>query len=283
MKVCDYHYPKLSSVDLGFIRSPGPGLGNLLLPISRALIGSIRHSGVFIHPTIPQLKIGPIIRREIDKRIYWSILKARSVSQWRDFVRVWGVRDHCGEVYAYNDDHDWTQKIPRVIKYEGLKKYFHDLEGFETEIYDWISKNTLPETPRISPPDIVVHIRQGDFSEYNPYTVDTCYQTPFDWYVDAIKFAKNSANISNDPVLLLTDGSHEDVARKIGLRSYVLPPVGYNALQTMLLGSKAKVLIASKSTFSMWMRFLGKSQVYWEPEFDITPYLNVTKRDLIIT
>ncbi len=32
-----YHYPLLSSPDLGFIRAPGPGFGNLLFPITRAL------------------------------------------------------------------------------------------------------------------------------------------------------------------------------------------------------------------------------------------------------
>ncbi len=32
-----YHYPLLSTPDLGFIRGPGPGLGNLLFPITRAL------------------------------------------------------------------------------------------------------------------------------------------------------------------------------------------------------------------------------------------------------
>jgi len=282
LKAYDYHYPKLSSIDLGFIRSPGPGLGNLLLPISRALIGSIRYQGIFIHPTIPQLKIGPIIRRETDKRVYWSILKARSVSQWKDFLRIWSVPNRCGEMHAYDVDSCLIPKTSRVIRYEGLKNYFHDLEGFEMEIYDWISKNTLPEAPQISPPDVVVHIRQGDFSEYNPHNVDTCYQTPFDWYADAIKLATKASTRSNDPVLLLTDGFHQDVARQIDLNNYVLPPSGYTALQTILLGAKAKILIASKSTFSMWMRFLGKSQVYWEPEFDISRYLKVTKRDLII-
>ena len=32
-----YHYPLLSSLDFGLIRGPGPGFGNLLFPIGRAL------------------------------------------------------------------------------------------------------------------------------------------------------------------------------------------------------------------------------------------------------
>ena len=54
-----YHYPLLSRPDFGFIRGPGPGFGNLLFPIARALNEAQIQRGIFVRPTLFNLKIGP--------------------------------------------------------------------------------------------------------------------------------------------------------------------------------------------------------------------------------
>lgn len=278
-----YHYPKLSTFDFGFIRSPGPGLGNLLFPIARALIQDVKEDGsIFIYPTVPQLKFGPIFRLENDTRMYLSVFKSRSFFEWKNFLRMWMIVDQINE-----EDYDSSRAMEnesRVIKYQGLGDYFHDLEGFESYIKRWVKKNMIQPPSAFSSSKIVIHVRQGDFSPFSQDKIDTCYKTPYEWYVKALEFARSSIKI-NEPILLLTDGDCVDVATQLGLgpSEYRVPPTQYNALHTIMLGANAEMLVASKSTFSMWMRFFGESQVLWEPEFEISKYFTVTRRDQFLS
>ena len=277
-----FHYPKLSSFDLGVIRSPGPGLGNLLFPIFRALVQVVREDGgFFVYPTMPQFKLGPLIRLETDKRTYWRVLRSRSLPEWIRFSRIWTIANHLGEEEYYSlASSDLVDDRARVITYQGLRNYFHDREGFESYIKAWVEENMISPSCNFGSPKIVIHVRQGDFSAFSPSNIDTCYRTPINWYVNALNFAKDNVEL-REPILLLTDGNPAYVAGQLGLSEYALPPKGYNALQTIMLGSRAEILIASKSTFSMWMRFLGQSRILWEPDFDISKYFTVTRRDLI--
>lgn len=278
-----FHYPKLSALDLGIIRSPGAGLGNLLFPIFRAMLGSLSDvNSVFVYPTLPQVKFGPFLRRESDKRTYFSVIRSRDYQDWVVFAQSRMARLKIPEtsdgshLRAFQYAHECS-----TIVYEGLKNYFYDLEGFEYEINEWLSDNVVSFGEKMPRPEIVVHVRQGDFSEYTPSRIDTCYRTPSSWYERALVRAKQELG-SNAQVMLLTDGIHSDIARDLGLKTYDVPPKGLNALQTVLLGSQSKILIASKSTFSMWMRFLGSAEVYWEPGFDTARYFKVDDRDKII-
>jgi len=83
-----YHYPLLSSLDIGLIRAPGPGFGNLLFPIGRALQEAKSKKEVFVRPTMLNLKIGPLIRMEKDLRLYNKELKRRNYNDWVNFLRV---------------------------------------------------------------------------------------------------------------------------------------------------------------------------------------------------
>ena len=72
-----YHYPLLSNLDIGIIRSPGPGFGNLLFPIGRALQEAKIKKEIFVRPTMFNLKVGPFLRKEKDLRLYNNELKKR--------------------------------------------------------------------------------------------------------------------------------------------------------------------------------------------------------------
>ena len=50
-----YHLPLLSSPDVGLFRAPGPGLGNLLFPIARAVVGRETLGGRVVIPTMRQI------------------------------------------------------------------------------------------------------------------------------------------------------------------------------------------------------------------------------------
>ena len=102
-----YHYPLLSRPDLGFIRGPGPGFGNLLFPIARALNEAQIQKGIFVRPTMLNLKIGPFLRHERDLRLYHNELKRRTANDWLDFFRIntfkHQVKFYCGQKNFFHD------------------------------------------------------------------------------------------------------------------------------------------------------------------------------------
>ena len=76
-----YHYPSLSNHDLLLFRLHGAGLANHLFPMYRAFQKSRQTNGVFLFPPMIQIKLGTIIRREQDKRIYSNLFQRRSINE----------------------------------------------------------------------------------------------------------------------------------------------------------------------------------------------------------
>ena len=105
-----YWYPRFDGVDLLGLRVGGPGLGNLLLTWARCHVKASAFGEPVIRPTWPQLKIGPLLRREADVRWYgdlfspspfelgglrraWLLLRADRVSEQAKPSLRFGGRD----------------------------------------------------------------------------------------------------------------------------------------------------------------------------------------------
>src|SRR5689334_20396259 len=72
-----YAYPRFSTLDLGFVRVLGPGLGNLLFPWARCVVACRDRHLIPVAPTWPQIKLGPWLRGELDKRTYAGLFLPR--------------------------------------------------------------------------------------------------------------------------------------------------------------------------------------------------------------
>ena len=77
-----YYYPALSDKDLGWIRIGGPGLANCMFLAANAYISSIRGDGKLITPTWCKFSLGPILRKEHDKRVYNQLFNQLSYGQF---------------------------------------------------------------------------------------------------------------------------------------------------------------------------------------------------------
>ena len=139
-----YHYPLLSSLDIGLIRAPGPGFGNLLFPIGRALQEAKSKKEVFVRPTMLNLKIRTLIRMEKDLRLYNKELKRRNYNDWVNFLRVFFFKN-------------------KVVIHNGLGNFFHDINKSELLIKNWLLSNTL-EKPINNKGKIILIICQNCFS-----------------------------------------------------------------------------------------------------------------------
>lgn len=256
------HAAKLSAVDLGLVRSPGPGLGNLLFPIARALIGAAKHGGIFVKPTIRQVKLGPIFRGESDWRTYGNVMNGRSGLEWLFWSRS-KLRRTTSEV-DYVD-----QKITTVI-YEGLGRQFYDLVGHRDLLIDYLRNNAIGVEELGPRYDVAIHIRRGDFVVGGNHKKKNI-QTPTDWYRRAWQASQETLKLKEMRTILFTDGDPHAVRAELGLPGVEIDN-SPNALIAMMKMANADLLIGSRSTFSLWGCFLGGGHAIWPKQFDLGLY-----------
>ena len=245
-----YHYPLLSSPDLGFIRSPGPGLGNLLFPITRALQAAKIKEEVFVRPTMLNLKIGPLIRREKDLRLYNKELKRRNYNDWMNFLRVFFLKN-------------------KVVIHNGLGDFFYDINKSELLIKNWLLLNTL-EKPINNTGKIAIHIRRGDFNKHNKSQFS--HQIPTQWYIEVVDRLLSKVDRE---IVLYSDSEVSNDWSTFGSRVKISQNI--SACSNILSMSTADVLVASRSTFSLWSYFLSKQKTIFPKSFDLKKYLSETR------
>ena len=238
-----YHYPLLSSLDIGLIRAPGPGFGNLLFPIGRALQEAKSKKEVFVRPTMLNLKIGPLIRREKYLRLYNKEFKRRNYNDWVNFLRVFFLKN-------------------KVVIHNGLGDFFHDINKSQFLIKNWLLLNTL-EKPINNTGKIAVHIRRGDFNKANKS--DLSFQIPTQWYLDTVDRLLSKTNME---VVLFSDAKISNEWLMFGPR--IKLSQNLSASSNMLSMSTADILVASRSTFSLWSYFLSNQNTYLPKGTDLS-------------
>jgi hypothetical protein len=258
------HFPRLSALDVGFFRSPGPGLGNLLFPISRALIGAKTHGGEFIYPTMRQIKFGTFLRRERDKRTYGNVLRPRNTAEW---LAWW----HAPWKQQVNED-DYTGSVAQgrdtTVIYEGLRRHFHDLGDHRAFISDWLKAVVVPRSGTSAPYDIAVHVRLGDFQQETNTANGRNIRQSTDWYKEAIERAQTVLGERRPRIVIFTDGNGDEVQAELGVQSAEID-TSNNALQAILRLSEARILVTSRSSFSMWGAYLGGMPAIWNRDMDL--------------
>jgi hypothetical protein len=158
----------------------------------------------------------------------------------------------------------------RTIIYSGLGNYFHDLLGHNDFIQGWLVKRSLcPQ--KTDPVEIAVHIRLGDFMRNDHDKDSPNVRQPIAWYREAIDLAKSISKNDRQKVTIFTDSYCTEVAE---LEHQFNAKIDHsnNALQAIIRMSQAKILVGSRSTFSLWGAFLGAEKSIWPAHFPIGAY-----------
>lgn len=256
-----YHFPELSRPDLGIFRGPGPGLGNLLFPVARALQAQRQTGGIMVFPTMRQIKIGTYFRREKDKRTYGEIFRPRTLAEVADWVRATTQRKR---LETDSDLH------AQVVRYVGMGRQFHDLSPEPDFLRQFLWDASRMPVP-VHNYDVAIHVRLGDFAPPNASATQKNIQVPLEWYREALDAALELLGGGVQRGILFSDEAPEAVIGKLGLKGFIPEPRG-TALTSILLMSQAKVLIGSRSTFSLWGQYLGQSHAFWPQGFDLAKY-----------
>lgn len=256
-----YLYPQFSEFELPGLRLGGAGLGNLLLIYFRAWLAAKEHGYAFVWPTWPSFKPGTYLRREKDKRFYGDVFRNRS--GYVDGLKKQLLLHRRGAVTVNAGDYDYSRIGPdAVIFYKYYSMGFQDLIPHVDEIREEILRNLSRKSRRGLEGDmrrcVNVHVRLGDFA-VNRNALNAGrdnIRIGIGWYVATVR--KLKALLGEEIRFnVFSDGTDEELADLLALPGVKRVFFG-NSMADILGLSRAPLMIASGSSFSLWARFLGQ-------------------------
>lgn len=240
------------------------GLGNCLFPWARCWLWCRAHSIPMLAPDWKQIRIGPYLRGERDKRQYHRLFRPdRYIAGPLRLAVLTASRSVAESAVAPDRRPSW----PTVVRFSGVGDYFLELAGQSQSLLDELRAYAKPErVPHRLPekPYVAVHVRRGDFS--SPQGNELLrgghnYRIDLEWYKSAIATLRHELG-HPVPVELFTDGTSDEVAPLLELE-HVSLRVADTAIEDLLLMSGAGALIASGSSFSIWASYLAQCPTIW--------------------
>lgn len=264
-----YAYAKLSSIDFGILRIFGAGLGNLLFPWGRCIVAAKKHGMIPVWPTWAQVKLGPLLRMEQDKRFYHNLFAPPDgyVSGLHKLDVLLGT-PRVAEQDLDELREGASQRV--LVVYEGMEHYFREILRDHALVRTELLRMTRPNHRNALAVNfyrtISVHVRLGDFSvaPINAAAVTTGhvnFRIPLSWYVEVVNEIRRGVG-EDWPILVFSDGTDRELEQLLRLPRCSRAGFG-SSLADMLALSRAHVLVASGSTFSMWASYLGRMPVVW--------------------
>jgi hypothetical protein len=253
--------------DFGVVRLLGPGLCNCLFPWARSMVAARRYGLIPIFPTWLNLSVGPFIRWQQDKRTYHDLFfpSGEYCSGVGRLYALAFARRVCRGENLYLD----CAEPGKMYCFSGSQTFFDGMLQEHEYLRGRLLAMTLPRHLSKIPDEpgawIGVHVRCSDFgrpaSEQDLLDgKDNCRQ-PLQWYVDAALSLR--AILGRPvPVKVFSDGSDDELAPLLALENCRRADFGA-AIADLHALSRAGVLVASGSTFSMWASFLGRMPVVW--------------------
>jgi hypothetical protein len=253
---------------------PHAGLGNRLFPWARCRVFSLLHRAPMLAPAWAQLKLGPIVRGEIDYRIYHNLFRHHPT-----YVR--GLKRTLVRVVASEVKEPPTLGSPVggagtvIVKFEGQAAAFAPLTGWHEHLYRELRAITrnrwLDAVDQFPHVPIGVHVRCGDFAPpMNAEDLQTKgnIRTPLEWFIDCLETIRNAVGA---PVraYVVSDGRAGELKELLTTPNVVLARTG-SAISDLLLLARARVLVASGSSFSAWASFLGEMPTVSHPGQSLT-------------
>ncbi|MCR5575738.1 MAG: hypothetical protein K6F56_01885 [Oscillospiraceae bacterium] len=256
-----YIYPQFSDFELPGVRLAGPGLGNLLFIYFGAWQAAKEHGYEMIWPTWFSVKPGAILRREKDLRFYGDLFRNRA--GYVDGLQKQRLIRRRNAIRVNKKQFDFSAVGDgAVILYSAFQMRFGSLVPYAEEIRAEIVRNLSRKSARGLEGDmsrcVNIHVRLGDFAVNQDALKagKNNTQIPVGWYAAIVLKLKEL--LGGDVVFnVFSDGTDEQLAELLRLEGVRRVFFG-NSLADILALSRAPLMIASGSSFSMWARFLGQ-------------------------
>ncbi len=266
-----YFYPLLGGKkDFWIFRLAGDGIGNGLYSYFHAYVLALKNEGVMVAPPWPTLKIGPLLRGENSKRLYWGMFSPVKedlfgIKKILKLIKLWLGRN---EIVIAEDCVVKVEKnrlnvvsVPSsFFTFDGLFEYREQIKSRFLEI---TKKQRSDALSWGNGGFIGVHVRLGDFKAIEDTSLlkkgTPNARIPIKWYIDVIKGLKK--RYPEMPVMIFSDGADRDLVpfTEIGAEKYH----GQTDVDDLFMLSRSSILVGSRSTFSYWAAFFGNMPSLW--------------------
>lgn len=263
----NYVYPKLSEKDLGFVRLGGAGLGNILFTYARAVVFAKEHNLQVIWPTWFSFKLGPVLRREMDKRFYNDLFDNNngSIGGLRKMALL-ATKKKVPEAEKRN----LGELRDTIIEFTGFEGCFEEILYDSAVVYEDLKKILKEKNKKPLEVDfsdaIGVHIRLGDFGRVPEAEVKAGRHDsslPIYWYSKMIEEIRKAAE-REIKAYIFSDGTQEELEPVLKLPNVERITFGSSIADIIGL-SRFPLFVASGSSFSMWARYLGRMSTICYP------------------
>jgi hypothetical protein len=257
-----YSYANLGPWDLGVIRFKGEGLGNLMFPWARSIAAARKLGLKPIAPTWRQIKLGPILRNEPDKRFYGDLFDCSSgyVTGWKK-LRLLATLPRLDEESGVRGLRDTAKGAEgsAIVVFQGWRGYFGDIGSDHQLVHRELIAMTRARHKGGLDFDfersICAHVRLADFKVGGQ-------QTDVAWFVESVKELRRHLG-ADTRVHVFSDGSDDELRPLLALSNVRRLTFG-SSIADILALSRSRVLLGSRaSTFSMWPAYLGRMPVVW--------------------
>ena len=263
-------YPALGTdvADLWFLRISGCGLGNSFYTYFHAVALAEKYGAAVIAPPWFSVKVGPLLRRERSKRLYWRM--------FRPFPgEIHGVKKLLTLLTASRKrvtltvgESNEPVVVPGAINFVVSRKFtFHGLHAHRAIIRRRLLgtvNDPIPADHRWGGGDyIAIHIRLGDFAiAANSDLVKGAQanlRIPLDWYINLTRALRK--RYADRPVYIFSDGDAETLAPILDQGAELYR--SGSDMTDLLAMAGASILVGSNSTYSRWAAFLGNMPSIW--------------------
>lgn len=257
-----------------FAELPRAGLGNMLFVWARAEVFAHINQFPFFTSSWTKMRIGPILRLEKSKRLYWryfrNIWPIPTWQKWWVLLTYPRVKEpplapvsselnkqKC--LYVFSDIPHWRNY------FAGIQEHRDYVRSRLWQMLNPAYQMMVESSPI---PCIAVHVRRGDFRELQPgedFARVGLVRTPLSYFRDRINGVRD-VHGSQLPVTIFSDGSSEELDELLQMPDVTLSPAKPDIVDLWLL-AKSQLLVASAgSSFSYWAAFLLDAPVLLHPD-----------------
>jgi hypothetical protein len=241
---------------------PRAGLGHSLQSYSRAFVYYASGAAEFVHPNWFRLRIGPYLRRELDKRNYHLIIQ--TPGGWG--LPPWHAARRLFSRVVDESSFDPAGSGQYLVVRDDRKHDFRILEPYRDRFVDAlhsISRMKADRSP-IGTPTIGIFHRSGDMRGRKPdSSEERVLRTHGYGYIPVGYAAEALARLRRIagwqvPAVLSTDAMPDEVAPIMSQGRVQLARTD-SALVNMLEMSRHAVLVIGTSSYGRWSWFLGNA------------------------